>query len=195
MFPALREEIPIPPAAGYTECRTAALSKQSLTCARQEMKSIKTLLLVFIIAVASPAFSADQDLLLKELQQHKARLHSTWSDLLGKDAKDRVQPAPDIVIDYLRKDNELNDYKERPYKAKVDPSFLEDIHAAIDEPPEIAKKHIEEHVVAVFLVQELGTTGYGELLKDFDENRLGFIVLDVDFLRDLYDVCPCCPAK
>ncbi|MFA4916593.1 MAG: hypothetical protein WC560_07985 [Syntrophales bacterium] len=147
------------------------------------MKTIITLLLLFILASGFPAFAADQDLLLKELQQHGARLRSTWSDLLGKDAKDRVQPAPEIVIDYLRKDNELNDYKERPHKAKVDPSFLEDIHAAIDELPEIVKKHIKEHVVAVFLVQELGTTGYGELLKDFDENRLGFIVLDVDFLN------------
>ena len=147
------------------------------------MKSIITLLLPFIIAVGFPAFAADKDLLLKELQQHRARLRSTWSDLLGKDAKGRVQPAPDVIIDYLRKDNELIDYKERPYKAKVDPSFLEDIHAAIDELPGIVKKHIEEHVVAVFLVQELGTTGYGELLKDFDENRMGFIVFDVDFLN------------
>ncbi len=147
------------------------------------MKTIITLLLSFIIAAGFPAFAADKDLLLKELQQHRARLLSTWSDLLGKDAKDRVQPAPDIIIDYLRKDNELNDYKERPYKAKVDPSFLEDIYAAIDELPGIVKKHIEEHVAGVFLVQELGTTGYGELLKDFDENRMGFIVFDVDFLN------------
>lgn len=127
--------------------------------------------------------AADKDTLLKELKRHKARSASTWSEFTGKRIKERILPAPDIIVDYLRKDNELNDYKERPYKAKVDSSFLEDIYVAIGDLPEIVKKQIENHVVAVFLVQELGTTGYGELLRDFDENRLGFIVLDVDFLN------------
>jgi hypothetical protein len=147
------------------------------------MKSIIMLLLSFIIAAAFPVFASDQDQLFKELQQHKARLLSTWSGLPGKDLKERVQLSPDVIIDYLKKDNELNGYKERPLKPKVDTSFMKDIEAAIDELPEIVKKHIKDHVVAVFLVQELGTTGYGELLKNFDENKLGFIVLDVDFLN------------
>jgi hypothetical protein len=148
-----------------------------------EMKTIITLLLSWTIAAGFPSFAADQDRLIKELQQHGARSPSTWSGLPGKDARERVQPAPDIVIDYLRKDNALNGYKERPRQAKVDPSFLEDIHAAIDELPQMARKHMEEHVIAVFLVQDLGTTGFGELLREFDQNRLGFIVLDVDFLN------------
>jgi hypothetical protein len=113
-----------------------------MTSTEQIMKSIVPLLLSFIIAAACPSFAADQELLLKELQQHGARSRSTWSHLLGKDAKARVLPAPDVVIDYLRKDNELNDYKERPRSAKVDASFLEDIHAAIDELPAIVKRHI-----------------------------------------------------
>lgn len=148
-----------------------------------EMKTIITLLLSWTIAAGFPSFAADQDRLIKELQQHGARSPSTWSGLPGKDAREMVRPAPDIVIDYLRKDNALNGYKERPRQAKVDPSFLEDIHAAIDELPQMARKHMEEHVIAVFLVQDLGTTGFGELLRDFDQNRLGFIVLDVDFLN------------
>ena len=148
-----------------------------------EMKTIITLLLSWTIAAGFPSFAADQDRLIKELQQHGARSPSTWSGLPGKDARERVRPAPDIVIDYLRKDNALNGYKERPRQAKVDPSFLEDIHAAIDELPQMARKHMEEHVIAVFLVQDLGTTGFGELLREFDQNRLGFIVLDVDFLN------------
>jgi len=147
------------------------------------MKYITTLILLFIIAVGVPVFAADEEALLKELEQHQARLRSTWSGLLGKDIKERIQPAPDIIIDYLRKDNELNGYTERPEKAKVDPSFLADIHGAVDELPKVVRNHLEAHVVAVFLVEELGTTGYGELLKNFDENRLGFIVLDVDFLN------------
>jgi len=147
------------------------------------MKTIITLLLSWTIAAGFPSFAADQDRLIKELQQHGARSPSTWSGLPGKDARERVRPAPDIVIDYLRKDNALNGYKERPRQAKVDPSFLEDIHAAIDELPQMARKHMEEHVIAVFLVQDLGTTGFGELLREFDQNRLGFIVLNVDFLN------------
>lgn len=147
------------------------------------MKSIITLLSLLIVAIGSTSFAADQDPSLNELQQHGARSRSTWPDLLRKDARERVQPAPDIVIDYLRKDNELNGYRERPRRAEVDPSFMKDIHAAIDELPSMVKRHIEEHVVGVFLVHELGTTGYAELLNNFDENKLGFIVFDVDFLQ------------
>lgn len=150
---------------------------------RQGTKAILTLLLFLIMSAGFPSFAADQDRLIEELQQHAARSPSTWSGLPGKDARERVRPAPDIVIDYLRKDNALNGYKERPRQAKVDPSFLKDIHAAIDELPQTAGKHMEEHVIAVFLVQDLGTTGFVELLRDFDQNRLGFIVLDVDFLN------------
>jgi hypothetical protein len=45
--------------------------------------------------------------------------------------------------------------------------------------PPAVRNHFNKHLVAVFLVAELGGTAYGELLNDFDNNQLGFVVLDV----------------
>jgi hypothetical protein len=105
------------------------------------------------------------------------------SKFVGKDIKSRILPAPDIIIDYLRKDNQFQGYNERPKKPEIDPEFLSDIVRAVVELPEAVRSHFHEHVVAVFLVEELGGTAYGELLKDFDNNKLGFVVLDVGSLN------------
>lgn len=132
---------------------------------------------------AFPLYTADKESLLRELRQHKARSASTWSEFTGKGFKDRILPAPDIIIDYLRKDNQFQGYKERPKKPEIDHEFLSDIVNAFAKLPEVVRDHIHEHVVAVFLVEELGGTAYGELLRDFDNNKLGFIVLDVSSLH------------
>lgn len=130
-----------------------------------------------------PLHAADNEALLSELKEHKARSLSTWLEFAGKDIKDRILPAPDIIIDYLRKDNQFQGYKERPQKPEIDAEFFSDIVRAIVELPKSVKNHIHDHVVAVFLVEKLGGTAYGELLRDFENNKLGFIVLDVGSLN------------
>ena len=49
--------------------------------------------------------------------------------------------------------------------------------------PKSVRDHIKKHVVAIFLVEELGGTAYTELLRDFANNKQGFIVLDVGSLN------------
>lgn len=142
-------------------------------------------LLIFYITLfwAFPLYTADKESLLKELRQHNARSASTWSEFTGKGFKDRILPAPDIIIDYLRKDNQLQGYQEWPKKPEIDPEFLADIVNASAELPEVVRDHMNEHVVALFLVEELRGTAYGESLRDFNNNKLGFIVLDVGSLN------------
>jgi len=142
-------------------------------------------ILLFLIGVlwAVTFHAADNEILLRELKQHGARSAATWSGFKGKDIKERILPAPDIVIDYLRKDNAYQGYKERPEKAGIDQGFFSDILRAILETPQSVRNQIHEHVIAVFLVQELAGSAYVELLRDFDDNRMGFIVLDVGSLN------------
>jgi hypothetical protein len=143
------------------------------------------ILLIFSITLlwAIPSYAVDKKALFNELKQHDARSVSTWSGFIGKGIKDRILPAPDIIIDYLIKDNKFQGYNERPKKPEMDPEFFSDIVRAIVELPKSVRNHIHEHVVAVFLVEELGGTAYGELLRDFDNNKMGFIVLDVGSLN------------
>lgn len=81
------------------------------------MKLLISLICSITLLSVSPLYAADKETLLKELKAHKALSPSTWSELTGKAIKDRVLEAPDIIIDYLRKDNQLQGYKEKPKKA------------------------------------------------------------------------------
>jgi len=143
------------------------------------MKLLFSLICSITLLSVSPLNAANKKALLKELKEHKARSASTWSEFTGKGIRDRVLHAPDIIIDYLRKDNQFQGYKEQPKKPAIDPEFFSDIINAVVEFPKAVKNHIDKHLVAVFLVEGLGGTAYGELLNDFDNNKLGFIVLDV----------------
>lgn len=147
------------------------------------MKLLSVLIYSITLLFAFPLFAADNEALLRELKQHKARSASTWSEYTGKDIKSRILPAPDIIIDYLRKDNQFQGYNERPQKSEIDPEFFSDISRAVTELPKVVRDHIKKHVVAIFLVEELGGTAYTELLRDFANNKQGFIVLDVGSLN------------
>ncbi|MFC1838948.1 hypothetical protein ACFL1N_05155 [Thermodesulfobacteriota bacterium] len=139
-------------------------------------------ILLIILLWISPSNAIDKEALFNKQINHKARSSSTWSELTKKDLKDRILPAPDIIIDYLINDNLLQGYKKRPKMAVIDDTFFLDIVGAITELPLPVRNHIHEHLAAVFLVEELGGTGFCELLRDFDKNRLGFIVIDVGAL-------------
>ena len=143
------------------------------------MKLLFSLLCSIALLSVSSLYASDKKALLRELKEHKARSFSTWSSLTGKDIKDRILYAPDIIIDYLRKDNQLQGYKEKPEKPTIDSEFYSDVIDAVLELPSAIRNHIHKHLVAVFLVEKLGGTAYGELLNNFDDNQLGFIVLDV----------------
>jgi hypothetical protein len=143
------------------------------------MKLLFSLICSITLLSVSPLNATNKKALLRELKEHKARSASTWSEFTGKSIRDRVLHAPDIIIDYLRKDNQFQGYKEQPQKPAIDPEFFSDIINAVVEFPKAVRNQIDKHLVAVFLVEELGGTAYGELLNDFDNNKLGFIVLDV----------------
>ena len=119
----------------------------------------------------------------EELKNHEARKAHSYINWRQRPLFMRVSPASEILVDYLRKDNELNGYPEIPVSKKCDDLFMADLRGALEELPEAVKKHIRDHLVGIFTVSNLGTTGYTEILYNFDVNRLGFIVLDVDYLK------------
>ncbi len=150
-----------------------------------KMKTKKFRLIIFAITLlfAAPLHSADQDL-SRQIKEHKARSESTWTALAAKEFDERILPAPDIILDYLRLENQYQGFSERPQRPEeIDPEFLADINNAYFDLPEVVKDQIKEHILAIFLVQDLGGSAYAELLRDFEKNKLGFIVLDVSVLN------------
>lgn len=119
------------------------------------MKLQFPLICLIILLLVCSLFAADKEALQKELKEHKARSESTWRQFAGREIKNRIVPAPNIVLDYLMKDNQVQGYKEIPKRPEIDPELLSDIVNAVTEMPKPVRDHIKKHVVAIFLVEEL----------------------------------------
>jgi len=87
-----------------------------------------------------------------------------------------------VVLDFLRKDNALQGWSERPDAANIDASFVDDAASALENMPSQVLRHFIDHAVGVFLVRNLGGTAYSDLLNNHGANKRGFIVLDVGSL-------------
>lgn len=148
------------------------------------MKNIRTIPLAMCVCVLFSSCSAREGMedLRKQVAEHKARSLANWQDLQQKPFEDRILPAPDLLLDYLRLDNRLNGYAGVPTAPKDWRPFASDVHAVMAEFPPPVQKHLRDHVLGVFLVTDLGSTAYNDAFTDFPSHHMGFIVLDVSAL-------------
>jgi hypothetical protein len=142
-----------------------------------KMKTLAIVLTVCLCLTSCVRRDSREDL-SKQLSEHQARTVSVWADWQRKDIRERISPAPDVLVDYLRIDNSLNGYSQIPRPAEQWQSFADEVSQAIDEFPPEVKSHLNEHVIGIFLVTDLGTSAYTEVLKSFAHHHLGFIVID-----------------
>lgn len=148
------------------------------------MMNLKTLAFVLAacLCLTSCARRDGREALFKQLSEHKARTVSVWADWQEKGIMEKIVPAPDLLLDYLRIDNNLNGYNNVPRPDELWKSFADEVSQAIDEFHPEVKRHLNEHVIGIFLVNDLGSTAYTEVLKDFAHHPQGFIVLDSQIL-------------
>lgn len=96
----------------------------------------------------------------------------------------RVMAAPTKLLDYLNLDNRLHDYPNRPQAPKFGRQLMQDMRDAIKEIPVAVKNLIDSHLMGIFLVRDLGGTGYTDYVYDQDHNPVGaFVVFDAEVLR------------
>jgi hypothetical protein len=145
------------------------------------MKPLSIVLSVGLTSAIAPQPMNAADA-VSALSEHPAVQLETWKDWLERGSKERVAAAPAVVLDFLRKDNELQGWNERPDAENIKSSFVNDTVSALENMPSEVLKHFADHAVGVFLVSNLGGSAYAELLKDYQVNKRGFIVLDVGSL-------------
>jgi hypothetical protein len=98
----------------------------------------------------------------------------------------RVSPAPEELIDYIVLDNLIRDYDVEPLPAEprddAVSAALASITTRLSQP---VRELAEDRIVGVFLVENLGSTGYCELVAGPDgEPHYAFIVLDREVLAE-----------
>ena len=142
------------------------------------MTNMKMLALLLALCLGSCVPHGAPDGQSGQLSDHKARTLAVWSGWQNKDIKERVVPAPAVLLDYLRKDNKLNGFEQVPRSPTQWRPFADEVCEAIDEFPPEVRKQLNEHAVGIFLVSDLGSSAYAEVVKDAAPRSLGFIVLD-----------------
>lgn len=94
-----------------------------------------------------------------------------WGDKWrAKPLQQRIAPAPEPLITRICMDNELSGFSERPEAAEPSPEFFEALKSIISRLPEPVKRLAEERVIGIFIVNNLGSSGYTEAVRDEDGN-------------------------
>lgn len=149
------------------------------------MKRGSGILLCVLLALVLTACAAGHRACLKSrMDRHEVRTLSFWKDYQRGSIEDRLYELPEALLDYLYLDNRLNGYDTKPRAAVVDGAFERDVRQALAELPGPVREAVKERLIGIFLVRNLGTTGYTEAVVDpRGRPAAGFVVLDVESLR------------
>lgn len=137
-------------------------------------------------AVRLPCASSDKACAKQAVRSHAVRRLDIWKADLERPLNARVGVAPPALIEYLTLDNIAQGVPQWPRPAVLEPAFLEDVKAAIEElPPQVWRLFVDR-LVGVYFIDDMGGTGFTDLVTDSGGNRVaGYIVLDAAVLRPL----------
>jgi len=130
-----------------------------------------------------PCASSDKACLRQAMHAHVVRDTAFWQTDRARPVVERLGPAPPKLVEYINLDNILNGYPERPRAAAPDAAFLQDVKDAIAELPLEVWALFGERLVGIYLVEDLGGTGYTDAVLGPDRKQVaGMIVLDAAVL-------------
>ncbi len=116
--------------------------------------------------------------LIENLAQNPARNLAFWQTSLNKPLAQRIFDAPAEVLELLRIDNRLNGYPSNVTSFR-DPAALSTLQKAFAELPASVHDLIADRLAGIFLVENLGTSGYTNDVFDSEgRESAGFVVLD-----------------
>jgi hypothetical protein len=101
----------------------------------------------------------------------------------AKPLGERIAPAPAELIEKIGIENRLYDFPERPVAAKPAPEFMSALKHIEDILPEKVRRLARERIIGLFLVKDLGGSGYTEAIRDeTGREKFAVIVLDRELL-------------
>ena len=115
----------------------------------------------------------------RQFDQHAIRNFSYWENNRSVPWSDRVFLPPVELVNYVRIDNKLGGYKDIPSAYALSGSEKKMISQILTSLPEVVQKKLESLLLGIFVVSDLGTSGYSEEIIDSKTlQHFGFIVLD-----------------
>lgn len=146
--------------------------------------SVSILVLLSLIILCSPSCTSSSTQLKKEWEQSPCRQIDYWGENWKKTTlSKRIKGAPAELIRMIQLENELEGFTERPVAVQPPPELLSALNSIEQSMPGNLKAMLEERLVGIFAVKELGGTGYAEAVYDGrGHEKYAVIVLDADVL-------------
>ena len=115
---------------------------------------------------------------------HPTRNIGFWgADWQQSPLSQRIAAAPEELAEKIRIENMIEGFPEKPVPDKPSPEFFAAITQIAAVLPAKARKLAEERIIGIYVVRNLGGTGYAEaVLDDKGEERYAVIVLDREVL-------------
>jgi hypothetical protein len=136
--------------------------------------------LSFLLAACAP----NKAVLQEQANRHRTRSIGYWGlEWQKKPFAERIAMAPADLIEKIAIDNRLYDLEERPTAAETAPEFADALRKIESLLPAKVRTLAGERIIGLFLVRELGGTGYAEaILDEAGKERFAVIVLDREVL-------------
>jgi len=142
------------------------------------------LITIGIIGTFFWSCASRKDTLHKRLAENPIRSIQYWGEHWKvRPLSKRIEPAPKELVDYLRMENELYNFPEKPVSVPPTPEFFKAFKAIESQLPKPVKQLVKERLIGIFIVNDLGSSGFAEAIADRDgEEKFAIIVLDRDVL-------------
>lgn len=158
------------------------------------IRAVLALVAVVAMALSSPVAAQDparvpcagndKACAKQALRIHPVRGIAMWQSDIARPLDARIAPAPAALVEYLTLDNISHGYPQRPRAAVLEPGFVADLHAAIAELPPRVWRLFADKLAGIYLVEDLGGTGFTDMLRDTALKPVaGYVVLDAAVLR------------
>jgi hypothetical protein len=123
---------------------------------------------------------SDSQCAARAVREHVVLKIANWTEPFSRPLDQRVFAAPPEIVDFLRLQNIAAGIRDRPGAIEVTPQFLQDFNEAIAEIPQPVKRRVAGKLTGIFLVRELGSSGFTDQILDARSNPVaGFIALDL----------------
>lgn len=144
-----------------------------------------------ILLLGCAQMTAKEKRIAELKEKVKASPHLTksyWMDYKGKPLKERLYKTPQEIIQFLNWDNEIYEFPAKPKAIDITKEYRKIFEQVLNEYPEELKRRMEDSLIAVFVVEDLGSSALTEAIKELPKES--FMVFDKKvFTKKANDWC------
>ncbi|MDX2220756.1 MAG: hypothetical protein SF172_17180 [Burkholderiales bacterium] len=134
--------------------------------------------------VTVPCARTDKACAFQKSLTHKVRTVEFWEAVRSRPLAERMGAAPPELVEYMNLDVIQLGIPTTPRAPVLTPDFVADVQTAVEGIPAKIRKLLDRRLAGIWFVEEIGGTGFSDIVRWGAGQGIGFIVLDPRQLMD-----------